>query len=230
MVLKRAPNDMSGKACWVCQCECGKIVTVNGTDLRNGHTQSCGCYQRDRTSESCKIDLVGQTIGNFTVLEYAQKSIEDIGRSKWKCRCNLCGNEEVYIETYGLKTQYSCGCSVSSRGEKIIENILLENNISFIKEKRFSDLIFEDTGHLARFDFFIDNKYIIEFDGKQHFIQGNGVYDNEEKFKRTQKHDQIKNEYCKKHNIPLIRIPYTEINNISLEMLIPSTSKYLIKG
>lgn len=227
-VIERGKNNSQGRACWVCKCECGKIITVDGVSLRNGHTQSCGCYQRDRTSETCKIDLIGQTIGNFTVLEYAQKSLEDENRSKWKCRCNLCGNEDVYLETDNLRKQYSCGCSISSKGEKKIEEILSLNNIPFIKEKRFSDLIFEDTKKLARFDFYVNNSYLIEFDGRQHFIQSNGIYDNEEKFKRTQEHDKIKNDYCKKHNIPLIRIPFTEIDKLNIDMLKPETSQYLI--
>lgn len=227
-VIERGKNNSQGRACWVCKCECGKIITVDGISLRNGHTQSCGCYQRDRTSETCKIDLIGQTIGNFTVLKYVQKSLDDENRSKWKCRCNLCGNEDVYLETNNLKTQYSCGCSISSKGERKIEEILFLNNIPFIKEKRFSDLIFEDTKKLARFDFYVNNSYLIEFDGRQHFIQSNGVYDSEEKFKRTQEHDRIKNDYCKKHNIPLIRIPFTEIDKLNIDMLKPETSQYLI--
>ena len=227
-VIERGKNNSQGRACWICKCECGKIITVDGVSLRNGHTQSCGCYQRDRTSETCKIDLIGQTIGNFTVLEYVQKSLEDENRSKWKCRCNLCGNEDVYLETDNLRKQYSCGCSISSKGERKIEEILSLNNIPFIKEKRFSGLIFEDTKKLARFDFYVNNSYLIEFDGRQHFIQSNGIYDNEEKFKRTQEHDKIKNDYCKKHNIPLIRIPFTEIDKLNIDMLKPETSQYLI--
>ena len=38
----------------------------------------------------------------------------------------------------------------------------------------------------------------------------------EESFKRTQYHDQIKNQYCEDHNIKLIRIPYWDENNIEL--------------
>ena len=229
-VLKRAPNDMSGKAYWICQCECGKIITVNGVDLRSGHTQSCGCYQRDRTSEACKIDLIGQTIGNFTILEYAQKKYEDSVSSKWRCKCNLCGNENVFIKTAELKRQYSCGCVFESKGARKIEELLKANNIFYIKEKIFSDLIFADTKRHGRFDFFVNNKYIIEYDGVQHFIAGNGHFDNEEKFKKTQLHDQIKNEYCKKNNISLIRIPYTHFDNINIDDLIPETSKYLVNN
>lgn len=32
---------------WKCQCECGKIVSVNGAKLRNGHTKSCGCLREE---------------------------------------------------------------------------------------------------------------------------------------------------------------------------------------
>jgi len=38
----------------------------------------------------------------------------------------------------------------------------------------------------------------------------------------------MKNEYCIKNNIPLIRIPYTMRNNIQLEDIMLNTTKYLI--
>lgn len=31
---------------WRCQCECGAMVTVNGSCLRRGVTKSCGCLQK----------------------------------------------------------------------------------------------------------------------------------------------------------------------------------------
>ena len=173
-------------------------------------------------------DLVGQTIGNFTILEsiIGTKGQE---RHKWRCRCNLCGNENVVIQTDNLRHQESCGCLIESKGCRKIKEILEQNNIPFIQEKRFSDLIFEDTKNPARFDFYVNDSYIIEYDGRQHFIQGNGVYDNKEKFTKTREHDKIKNNYCFQHDIPIIRIPYTELDNLTIEMLQVETSKFLLR-
>lgn len=225
-VIDRAQNDASGRAQWLCQCDCSKMVIVKGSSLRNGKTKSCGCYQKLRTSEATTKNLIGQTIGNFIVLE-SIVGTKNGQRHKWRCKCNLCGNDNTYITTDNLRKQESCGCLIESKGSRKIKTILEKNNISFIQEKRFADLRFEDTGHQARFDFYVNDEYIIEYDGRQHFIQGNGVYDNEEKFIKTREHDRIKNEYCDQHNIPIIRIPYTELDNITLEMLQPETSKYL---
>lgn len=47
-VLERAENDKYGNAFWLCQCECGNKVRVSGQSLRNGHTKSCGCLQKEK--------------------------------------------------------------------------------------------------------------------------------------------------------------------------------------
>lgn len=46
-VTRRAANSSSGKTRWVCRCDCGTKVTVIGTDLNSGHSQSCGCLHRE---------------------------------------------------------------------------------------------------------------------------------------------------------------------------------------
>jgi len=38
----------------------------------------------------------------------------------------------------------------------------------------------------------------------------------------------IKNQWCKNNNIPLIRIPYTHLQNLCLEDLQLETSKFII--
>lgn len=40
---------------WLCQCECGRKAVVAGRRLRNGHTQSCGCLQREESAKALRI-------------------------------------------------------------------------------------------------------------------------------------------------------------------------------
>ena len=61
---------------------------------------------------------------------------------------------------------------------------------------------------LKEFDFFIDNKYVVEYDGSQHFTYSDRGWDTQEHFLRVRASDIEKNAYCFKRNIPIIRIPY----------------------
>ncbi len=52
LVLSRAANNPQNRQpMWCCRCDCGKETVVIGRDLRGGHTQSCGCLNRDATIE-----------------------------------------------------------------------------------------------------------------------------------------------------------------------------------
>lgn len=39
--------DKRGEKLWMCRCECGNIVNVLSSNLRNGHTKSCGCLKKE---------------------------------------------------------------------------------------------------------------------------------------------------------------------------------------
>ena len=54
LVLKEA-YIKNGQIYWYCICDCGNYVTVSGASLRSGATQSCGCYNKERTKETQKL-------------------------------------------------------------------------------------------------------------------------------------------------------------------------------
>lgn len=45
-VTDRVPGSRHRQARWRCQCDCGAETIVVTGNLRNGHTQSCGCLRR----------------------------------------------------------------------------------------------------------------------------------------------------------------------------------------
>lgn len=45
-------HTQQSNAYWTCRCECGSTVTVAAHKLKSGHTQSCGCFQREQTSNT----------------------------------------------------------------------------------------------------------------------------------------------------------------------------------
>ena len=42
-VIAESPRREGGQVCWVCKCDCGKIVEVRTGNLQSGNTTGCGC-------------------------------------------------------------------------------------------------------------------------------------------------------------------------------------------
>ena len=223
---KNEEDHRYNKTHWWCQCKCGNKASIATGSLIGGHTHSCGCYQKERMTEIKKADLLGQRFGFITVIDSAPSRAG--GQAYWKCQCD-CGTiwEVAANNLLSGKTQ-SCGC-ILSLGEQYISQILKENHIHFRTQQTFSDLV-SDTNTALRYDFAILNEEerpirLIEFDGPQH-QQSSEYFGGEDAFHRLQKHDALKNQYAFDHNIPLIRIPYKERDNITLELLLGD--KYLL--
>lgn len=191
---------------WHCKCKCGNEVDVDTRNLNSNHTQSCGCMQKEKASKNT-INMIGYE--NEGILVLNQASSDKNGYAHWNCLCKLCGRQFISAGSairQGLVN--SCGCN-HSNGEKKIISLLEENNIQFAKEYSFPDLI--DKNRL-RFDFaiFKNNKlsHLIEFNGAQHYFKTGGSWG--DSFEILQKHDQMKREYCKNHNIRLVEIKYNQ--------------------
>ena len=220
IVIEPTDKRINGSIVWNCKCDCGNYKEVPTHALTSKHTQSCGCLIREVQGN----DLTNQKFGKLTALypcDYKKSS-----SILWHCKCD-CGNE-CDAESYNLRAglKQSCGCINYSIGEKNIITILKENNIQYKKEYTIKEI-----GNL-RFDFAIlneNNKVIklIEFDGEQHYFERINRWNNsKESLNDIQRRDKEKNEWALKNNIPLVRIPYWERDNITLEMIMGD--QYLI--
>lgn len=240
--LDEEKTKQNQQATWVCECLlCHKKYSVLGINITRGLSKQCIACSLSQSYYNKIInpypgypgieDLRGQKFNQLTVIDLDKEKTEQHKSNNsycyWIVQCD-CESKPFSIVGHRLGETLSCGC-LNSRGEYLIGKILTENNIFYEKEKTFDNCFLIDEKHPSRFDFYVNNKYIIEYDGFQHFsydISGWNTYEN---YIKTKKRDKIKNEYCIKNNIPLIRIPYN-IKEIKIEDLLLETSKYIYKG
>ena len=53
-VLRRDDEESLRRVFWICQCDCGRIVSVSSCHLNSGHTKSCGCLHKEQLSQRMK--------------------------------------------------------------------------------------------------------------------------------------------------------------------------------
>jgi very-short-patch-repair endonuclease len=215
-------RDAGGSILWTCVCQCGKETLATGTALKNNHKKSCGCLAKEKITEIGKsnlIDLTNQTFEKLTVIKRVSTSKTPSGATKifWLCQCK-CGNQCV-VEGNALKSgnTKSCGC-IKSFGEQKIISLLQSYGLPFEKEKIFDKI----TNY--RYDFYVNNQYVIEYDGKQHFQDSSW-----ESQELIHKRDMEKNNFCYVNNIPIIRIPYTHYNQLNINDLLLETTNFLLR-
>ncbi|WEA58251.1 hypothetical protein [Pediococcus pentosaceus] len=149
-------------------------------------------------------------------------------KTKTLFRHSACGYEWK-ITPNSFNQGNRCPKCKQSRGEKLITNILETLNIPFESQKRF-----DSCRHKLPlpFDFYVNDSFLVEFDGEQHFkpadFSGRGAEWADKSFKSGQLRDNIKTQWAKDNGIPLVRIPYTEFDDIE-QIIKDNIEKYSIK-
>ena len=167
-----------------------------------------GCYicsgkNKYKTTESFKKEVENKYPDTFEVLGEYQGA-----RTPLLVKRKKCGHEQMISPDNILRGKGCPKCTIrqSSYMDKT-ELYLKEHNICFEKEKRFADCKYQ---RVLPFDYYLsDYNCCIEVDGEFHYdefckTQSGWAKNNQEIHYR----DNIKNEYCDKNNITLIRLPY----------------------
>jgi hypothetical protein len=193
----------------------------------NNHLNNHGC-------PNCRGDKISQTrisnnpdeniynklkkIHNNKYTYPDQPKIERTNKHKLKIICPIHG------EFYQLMINHfyrgcgceSCGNNKISKGEKRIEDFLLENSINYTREKTFEKCINPITEKKLLFDFYLpDTNTVIEFQGKQHFEKSSFFKQRSGDLEELQKRDEIKRKYCILNDIKLIEINYNQFHLIN---------------
>ena len=202
----------------IVQCKCGNEYTTTIDSFMNSKYKSCKkCTALEGSKKRrLKIDEVKEIIESEK--EYKLLSNEYINnRTKLNIFHTKCGKEfKCAFDMFQRGDR--CPYCYNSKGEEKIKKWLEENNKIFKMQYTFDDLL-GTGGRKLRYDFAVLNddgsiKFLIEYDGELHYKPYRKIDSAMDKLKRTQIHDEMKNNYCRKNNIKLIRIKYTEFKNI----------------
>lgn len=201
-------HNNNNKLKWSCSYE--HSFEMSWGDFQSGKRCSkCSGNYRKTNAEFLKevFDLVN--------IEYIVKSEFKGVDKKVKWLHQKCGNEYEATPYKFINAGQRCPRCNESKGEKKIREYLLSKDINFKEEYTFVDCIniFPLRFDFAIFDSSAKISFLIEYDGKQHFAAYE-FYGGKKEFQLVKFRDSLKNEYCKRNNLKLLRIPYTEYDNV----------------
>jgi hypothetical protein len=183
-VLKAMPVN-GKKRRYECSCACGNpnTIIVSGTNLRSGHTQSCGCIRIENTKQMDRDrteDFTGRRIGNVIVLERDENKIHPNGGSSvmWRCKCDCGKIFTTYSETLRKnRDTLSCGCMrpyYNSLDKKKYNKYDLSGDYGIGYDKNGNEFYFdiEDYDKIKRFYWCVDeNGYVVSTDKEREFAK-----------------------------------------------------------
>ena len=186
---------------------------------RKESSKTWGCptcsKKKHKTTEEFQNDLFNLYSGNIILIgEYKNVAT----RVSLKCtKCTYIWDTPPSSILGGSQCPNCLRRFRDSRQIRKIINILENNSVEYEREVSFEGLKYKKPLY---FDFCVekDGKYfLIEFDGQQHF---RGWQGDSESLTITQKRDSIKNNFCKKYDIPLLRLNYKQtLRDIEKELI-----------
>lgn len=162
--------------------------------------------------------VAGKVYGDLKAIEFAFNSKR---HNYWIFECVKCGAQIIRIASdIGNRNENTTcpNCTEGYKGPRAIADWLDKEGYIYRKEVRFEECKYKNC---LPFDFGIYNidgelTHLIEFDGEQHYKFIPLWHGDEEGFIMQQQRDAIKTKFCQEKNIPLIRIPYTDYDKISI--------------
>lgn len=203
-------------------CECGKKYNQKFSYIKrkinDGVPILCPKCMRDIANNGFRLDENNINKAIFNIYGYQKYKIVDIEdyrnrRIKTNFIHTECGHIFKSSLLNLLNAERKCPkCEAThTLGILKIKKVLEDMNVPYEFEKTFNDCKYK---RLLPFDIYLPNyNCCIEFDGEQHF---NPIeyFGGEESLSAIQIRDEIKNNYCIRKNIPLLRIDYKQIDDI----------------
>ena len=197
----------------------GNKYDYSKVEYKNNHTKVCIiCLEHGEFWQKPCGHLFGQgcpkCAGRSLTLEDFIKKAREIHGDKYdysesvyvqsdkkiEIKCNNCGHK-FWQKPWSHLQNHGCPNCCSSKGEEFITNLLQENNIPFIYQKKFPEWL-----GLQSLDFYLpEHNIAIEYQGEQHFNSSKSFGSNPEEFEKiTRERDLRKKQLCEDNGITVL--------------------------
>lgn len=113
LIVAFVGKTKNGHAQWLANCDCGKAVTVLGTNLVKGKTRACGCLHRELVTErhrqaaepamrTGKKTCTRKECSRANPQPLSQFHASKRQRDGHSGRCKTCSREVVLLRSYGI--------------------------------------------------------------------------------------------------------------------------------
>lgn len=206
------------------KCYCGDMFDTSVHEFKSNNKRQCNKCGLNLMTKEELYRIFDSDLGNgCTLISYVDTNGYILTDSVLNIECS-CGREFA-TSRYSFTHHHINRCRVCSKnisnGELRIKSLLKESDVNY--EMEFSIKDCRGDKQALPFDFAVFDgtkqlKFLIEYDGEQHFrpVNFGGCTDEVamKNHKSTLKNDNTKTLYCIKNNIPLLRIPYWEFEEI----------------
>lgn len=209
------------------KCNCGETFATSFHEFKSGNKRQCNeCgLNLMRITDFFEIFNDGEKVNDCKLIDYKDVDGYILSNSiiKLECSCGEPFETKRHLFTNRDKNRCEKCSSALTKGEEKIRVHLNKLNINHKWQYQFNDCRGKKKPLPFDFAAFNENNRlicVIEYDGKQHFepVNFGGCSDETalKEHENIKKNDSIKNKYCKANNIPLIRIPYWDLDNIEV--------------
>lgn len=202
-ILITEEEEYTGLDCLLSiKCNEGHLITTTFTNFKKRVKKCPECVKQQKINKA--INRANELGYGINIYDYNGKL------DKLNITCDKGHEWKPTYESFVYNGNKCLYCQYS-KGEAEIEKFLIENNIDFSKQHQFNDCKYKK---LLRFDFYLPNFNIcIEYDGIQHF-EPQDFFGGIDTYNDLHIKDEFKNEYCMINDIHLIRISYSEYEEI----------------
>ena len=108
-VVGRVSNDVSSRVCVKCVCSCGNECICRLSDLRRGHTKSCGC-RREKILRRRLGAIQLRQFGNLRALGKVEETSITRPFTEWVTFCDFCQALVIATSSELRRERKRCAC------------------------------------------------------------------------------------------------------------------------